>query len=179
MRTILALLAGAATFVGHGVQAAPTGQDPRLVAAYAKQMVTMCPTGPGGAPTQVAPDRVDLNADGRPDWVFDSSRSPCASANLMAKTYGSLVTIFLATPEGDAQPGFQRAAYGAHLERQAGKARLVLVLGGADCGGDKPESRCTKAVSWNAKEQRLELAPGQSSEQAASVSPHTPAIKAR
>ena len=144
---------GLAGLIAASAMAAPTGSTPKIVTAYAAQMAAMCP-----ASAPVAPDRADLNGDGRLDWVFDSNRQSCAATSSMAKTYGSLVTVFLATPQGDAAPAFQQAAFGAHLERIAGKTRLILTLAGVACGETKPEARCERAVSWAAGAKRFELA---------------------
>jgi hypothetical protein len=156
-RTLRMATAVAMGLVAVSAHAAPSDGTPKLVSAYAQQMVLMCPLAKGAAP--VAPDRADLNGDGLLDWVFDSSRQTCAATSSMAKTYGSLVTVFLATPQGDAQPAFQRAGFGAHMERVAGKARLIVTVAGSDCGEAKPEARCDRAVTWTATTKRLELAP--------------------
>jgi hypothetical protein len=138
-------------------QAAPDPTPP-LVTAYADQMSVTCATPGGTLAPRVSPDRADLNGDGLLDWVFDSSRLPCMATSSMAKQYGALVTVFLATPDGRATPAFQKAAHGAHLEKIAGKARLVLTLAGVSCDEAKSETRCDRALNWRPETRRFDLA---------------------
>lgn len=160
MRLIWIGAAGLAILLSASMSAAaPAIGTPPVVNSYAVQQAALCRNGPDGTTIPAAADRADLNSDGLLDWIFDASRQPCVAGNPMAKEYGALVTVFLATPEGDARPGLQMATHGARLERVAGKTRLILTLAGAECGEAQASTRCDRPVVWSAQEKRLNLLP--------------------
>lgn len=144
--------------LGLGLAAPAAAQDPpKLVAAYMAQLGQLCGPRPPGAPV-AAPDRADLNGDGRLDWIVDAGREPCPGRPKAVVAAGSPVTIFLNTAEGIAAPAFQTAAFGSRLQRTtAGNLAFWVTVGGADCGEAAAQARCERQVVWRPTARRFEL----------------------
>jgi hypothetical protein len=146
---------GLATFLYGQVAAA---QEPPLVAAFTRQLAEQCRPLPAGVAAPVIADRIDLDGDGRIDWVVDAARYPCPGRPALVQ--GGLVTVFRAMENGHAVPIFQRVGFGSRLQRNAAGEREVWVtLGGADCDAAEASARCERRLVWRQGEQRLDLAP--------------------
>lgn len=153
---VTAALAAAGLMAMAGGAAAQ--EMPHLVAAYARQLAEQCgPLLPGVSAPPIA-DRVDLNGDGRDDWVVDAGRYPCPGRPAVAKAAGDQVTVFMGAESGAAVPVLQKATFGSRLQRPEGQPPvLTLILGGSDCGVDDTEARCDRRVVWRKAEERFEL----------------------
>ncbi|MDZ4371893.1 MAG: hypothetical protein U1C74_10770 [Phenylobacterium sp.] len=133
-------------------------QEPPLVAAFTRQLAEQCGPLPTGVAAPVIADRIDLDGDGRIDWVVDAARYPCPGRPALAQ--GGLVTVFRAMENGHAVPIFQRAGFGSRLQRNnAGEREVWVTLGGADCDAAEASARCERRLVWRHGEQRPDLAP--------------------
>lgn len=141
------------------VHAEPQAITPAILNAYVAQVGAMCHRSEkGDALLTAVAQRADLNGDGIDDWVIDVGKA-CPTSTGPTREYGSQVTVFRGTKEGDAFPAFQQAAFASRLERVAGKTRLVLTLGGGSCGLPTAGARCDRVVVWTARTSRFDLAP--------------------
>ncbi|RPI13146.1 MAG: hypothetical protein EHM60_09910 [Lysobacterales bacterium] len=124
------------------------------------QVVSICADVGGKALTDQAVERVDLNADGKDDYVLDVGRIQCEGA---ASAYGDRakdVSVYLGDGAGGASKAWSGVAYGSRIEG----SKLWLGVSGAECG--KPpaqdfasESFCERPLAWNAAQRKLEFAP--------------------
>lgn len=155
----MAMRIGGLALLAWGAATAGWAQTPpKLVNAYAEQLVGMCRASAGSPSVQAALLRADLNADGRLDWIVDAGRYPCPGRPAVAVQAGAPVTVFLATEDGGAAPAFQRLAQAAQLQRAAsGEMRLWLTLGGGDCGEADLAARCERRLTWLPDSRRFEL----------------------
>lgn len=125
------------TSVAHAEVKPGTAGD--LVASYQVQLATLCGSSAG------TPQRLDLNSDGRPEWIFDG-------ACMRRDGRPGLVTIFTPDAKGRASPVFQQVAFDSNVERVNGKPKLVLTVDGSACGvGVAPDAKCTASVEWRSK----------------------------
>ena len=158
MKLRLVLASAFSVGAAASAQAAPAAHSPIILNAYVTQVGNLCHRSEkGDALLAAVAQRVDLNGDSVDDWVIDVGKA-CPPTG-PAGEYGSQVTVFKGTPEGDAFPAFQQAAFASRLERVGGKTRLVLTLSGASCGATSPTARCDRAVAWSAQANRFDLAP--------------------
>lgn len=146
--------------VAAGVAGQARAEEPALVAAYTRQLAERCGPLPAGAAAPNLVDRLDLNGDGKDEWVVDAARYPCPGRSAVATAAGAQVTVFKGVDGAVAVPAFQQAAFGARLQRTPeGAMALFITLGGRDCGADEAQSRCERRVLWRAGEGRFDLAP--------------------
>jgi hypothetical protein len=163
MRTATAVVAVVA-LVASSATASAAG--PKLPAAVANDLQTIAAdcTGVGGkALTQDAVKRVDLNGDGKEDYVLDVGSIICDGA---ASAYGDRakgITVYAGDGAGGAKSAFSGWVYGARIEGNGPQARLWLTVSGAECG-KKPaptfasESFCERPIAWNAAVRKFEFA---------------------
>jgi hypothetical protein len=139
-------------------------KTPAVVAADLAAIAADC-TGVGGkALTNDAIKRVDLNGDGKEDYVLDVGSIICEGA---ASAYGDRakgVTVYVGDGASGAQNAFSDWAYAIRIEGTEPAARLWLSVSGQQCGR-KPaadfasESFCERYIVWNAKAQKFDYAP--------------------
>lgn len=164
MRITMRVLAVAGSVLAYfaATQAAPT--LPVAVAKDLKENVTLCTDAGGKANTDAAVKRVDLNGDGREDYVLDVGSINCDGA---ASIYGDrekAVMVYVSDAAGGAKNAFTGMHYAVRLEGTGPAAKLWLTTSGADCG-KKPaadfasESFCERYIVWNAKTQKFDYAP--------------------
>jgi hypothetical protein len=135
-------------------------QEPALVAAYTRQLAERCGPLPAGAAAPSLVDRLDLNGDGKDEWVVDAGRYPCPGRSALATAAGAQVTVFKGIDGGVAVPAFQTAAFGSRLQRTPeGTVVLVITVGARDCAAEDAQARCERRLLWRATEGRFELAP--------------------
>lgn len=141
--------------LGLGLASSAAAEEPpKLVAAYVAQLGQQC----GAPPATAALERVDLNGDGRLDWIVDAGRYHCPGRSQAVAETGPPVTVFLVTEAGLAAPALQVAAFGSRLQRTpAGELTFWVTVGGAACGAAAPQMRCERRVVWRPAERRLEL----------------------
>lgn len=138
---------------------ARAAEAPPLVAAYVSQLAQQCGGKLSPSAALGLADRIDLNGDKLEDWIVDAGRVPCPTRSRDLASAGSQVTVFLARPDGQALPAFQRSAYGSNLERRPdGRYVLSMTLGASDCGFADAAMRCSRELVWLAGEQRFDLA---------------------
>jgi hypothetical protein len=159
MRVTHYVFAATGLLVALGVQ----GSEPRLPAAVAKDLESVaaqCTEAGGKAGTAAAVKRVDLNGDGKEDFVLDVGSINCQGA---ASIYGDRekgVSVYAGDGAGGAALAFSGVAYGTKVEG----SRLWLTVAGGDCG--KPpaadfasEAFCERPLAWNAAARKFEFAP--------------------
>lgn len=104
---------------------------------------------------------VDLNGDGRLDYVYDSGETVCAGGSDLGGSGGWLVTVFAGRPDSTAKEAFANGAVGARVIN----GRLYLGVGGANCGQNTrgrvraEYDNCIRPLQWNARKQVFEFAP--------------------
>jgi hypothetical protein len=107
---------------------------------------------------------VDLNGDGKDEYVLDVGSVSCDGA---ASIYGDRekgVTVYVGDGKGSAVAAFSDSAYGAKIEGSGTTAKLWLTVSGAQCG-KKPaadfasEAFCDRALAWNATTNKFDYAP--------------------
>lgn len=154
--TIAAIAGLAASLGAHA--AAPA--LPAAVRAELAAVASICTDVGGKALADAAVERVDLNADGKEDYVLDVGRIQCEGA---ASAYGDRakdVIVYVDDGAGNAAKAWSGVAYGSRIEG----SKLWLGVSGAECG--KPpakdfasESFCERPLAWNATQRKLEFAP--------------------
>lgn len=120
---------------------------------------------PGASPGLLS--SVDLNGDGRSDYVIDTGAFDCeGAASLFAGTGGS-VEVFIATAAGGATRAFEHGAAGVRVAQ--GKVWLAVSgpLCGQKTGDDTPRSEmqaCWRPLHWDAAHRKLDFAPPSSAQ---------------
>jgi hypothetical protein len=141
--------------------------DPNLPATVAKEMQALAEQcrEVGGKPlTENAVKRVDLNGDGKDDFVLDVGSMGCDGAPSIYGDRGKGVYVYAGDGAGGAALAFSDVVYGAKVEGTGAAAKLWLTVSGPQCG-KKParefasESFCERALTWNAKTGKFDLAP--------------------
>ena len=95
---------------------------------------------------------IDLDGDGKPDYIFDISKGCAASKALYCtETEGCLIDVFLSGTEMK-QIGLKVRSF--RSGKKAGKTALLLTVAGTACG--KSVSPCNRALVWNASDLVLE-----------------------
>jgi hypothetical protein len=137
--------------------------EPSLPAAVAKDLKSVadvCTEAGGKAKTADAVKRVDLNGDGKEDFVIDVGSVNCDGA---ASIYGDRekgVLVYVGDGAGGATQAFNDSAYGTKIEG----GKLWLSVAGQQCG-KKPaktfaeENFCERPIAWNAKAKKFDYAP--------------------
>lgn len=133
---------------------------PATVAKDLKAVADVCTEAGGKAKTADAVKRVDLNGDGKDDFVIDVGSINCDGA---ASVYGDRekgVLVYVGDGAGGATQAFNDSTYGAKIEG----GKLWLSVSGQQCG-KKPaktfaeESFCERPIAWNAKAKKFQYAP--------------------
>jgi hypothetical protein len=164
MRTATCVVAALGSLLYGPLSGAGPAKLPAVVAADLRDIAGEC-TGVGGkADTSQAVKRVDLNGDGKEDYVLDVGSIHCDGA---ASIYGDRakgVTVYAGDGAGGAQQAFSAMAYSVSLEGTGPLAKLWLTVSGQTCG-KKPaqdfasEAFCDRYLVWNAKVQKFDFAP--------------------
>jgi len=137
---------------------------PAVVAADLKEIASECTSAGGKVDTSQAVKRVDLNGDGKEDYVLDVGSIRCEG---FASLYGDReksVAVYAGDGAGNAKNAFNGMAFGATLEGTGPAAKLWLTVSGQTCG-KKPardfasESFCDRYLVWNANAQKFDFAP--------------------
>jgi hypothetical protein len=136
MRTTTLFVATGSMVACLNAFAAPP-KRPASVAADLKSIAEQCTDVGGKTRTDDAVQRVDLNGDGKEEYVLDVGSIQCDGA---------------------------ASVYGAKLEGTGASAKLWLTVSAEHCGKPMPknfasESFCDRAVAWNAKARMFEYAP--------------------
>jgi hypothetical protein len=152
-----AIALGAMGLAGH---AAAQAKLPPPVAADLKDATTLCSDAGGKPNAASAVKTVDLDADGKDDFVFYWGSIECDGA---ASIYGDrekTVTVYKGDGAGGAVAAFNDRVFDAKLEG----AKLWLTTSGAGCG--KPpaadfasESFCERPLVWDAQAKKFVYAP--------------------
>jgi len=161
MRPLNALPALLALALSNALAAPPL---PAPVRAVIDEMKAECRSSggkPGASPGLLS--QVDLNGDGRADYVIDAAAFECeGAASLFTGSGGSSVQVFAATADGSAAPVFEHGAMGSRVEQ----GELWLAVGGPLCGqkvtDTTPHSEmqaCWRPLRWNAGRRTLDFAP--------------------
>ena len=146
--------------------AKPTTQIklPTIVAASLKSLDDTCREVGGKPLTGDVVKRVDLNADGKEDFVVDVGSANCDGA---ASIYGDRekgVAVYVGDGMGNASEAFSDAVYGTTIEGTGPAAKLWLTVAAQRCG-KKPavdfasENFCDRALVWNAQTGKFDYAP--------------------
>jgi hypothetical protein len=140
------------------------GKLPTMVAADLKSLDDTCREVGGKPLNSDVVKRVDLNADGKEDFVVDVGSTNCDGA---ASVYGDRekgVAVYVGDGMGGATEAFSDLVYGATIEGNGPAAKLWLTVAGQRCG-KKPavdfasENFCDRALVWNAKTNQFEYTP--------------------
>ena len=163
MRNKIPVLIGVSTLACSFVFAASPPQAPAMVAKALQEWTTMCTDAGGKAHTDDAVKRVDLNGDGKEDYVLDVGSIHCDGA---ASIYGDrekAVYVFAGDGKGGArEPFVASGALRRPVEGTARPAKLWLAVTRRSCG--KPpaqdfasESFCDRPIAWNPAKQAFEF----------------------
>jgi hypothetical protein len=164
MRISTRILAAGATVACCTMATAAPPALPASVATALKEVAAVCTESGGKALTDDAVKRVDLNADGKEDYVLDVASINCDGA---ASVYGDRekgVMVYVGDGKGGAKQAFSDASYGMRIEGEGAAAKLWLTVSGEACGKKRAadfasESFCDRAIVWNAKTQAFDYAP--------------------
>lgn len=165
MRTATLLVAATGSlFLCCPVADAGPPQTPAVVATDLAAIAAEC-TGVGGkALTNYAIKRVDLNGDGKEDYVLDVGSIQCEGAASAYGDRGKDLAVYVGDGAGGARKAFSAWVYASTLEGTGPAARLWLTVSGEQCG-KKPaasfasESFCERYIQWNAKAGKFDFAP--------------------
>lgn len=159
MRSLTALLAALA--LSNALAAPPL---PAAVSRVVNTMNSDC-QGVGGRPgtSRGLVSAVDLNGDGRMDYVIYTGAFDCeGAASLFVGASGGSVEVFLSAADGSAASAFEHGVADMRLEQ----GRLWLAVGGPLCGRkvghDTPRSAmqaCWRPLQWDPGRRKLDFAP--------------------
>jgi len=143
------------------VQAADTTVPvPDLVQLDLESVSAECAAADGIPRTADAVKRIDLNGDGREDYVLDVGTIVCVGAASVYGDRAKAVRVYASAEGQSVRQVFEDWVFGAALRDGA----LWLTVSGAQCG--KPpapdfasESFCERPLVWNAKRDKMEYAP--------------------
>jgi len=163
MMSLLLALSVPLILAGHPSYAAPTKIAPAVV-AKARAMEAQCRARGGKIDHTSKPVAfIDVNRDGRPDYLFDENAVVCQGApDTFAAGDGPHVEVFIADATGDAQSVFRVPAKGMRIERAADGGIVKLMVAGTACDAKASASlapTCERTLVWNATTQKLGLAP--------------------
>ena len=159
--SIAAVTTRAATPPGNTT---PLIKLPTGVAASVKSRGDTCREVGGTPRTGDVVKHVDLNADGKEDFVVDVGSANCDGA---ASIYGDRekgVAVYVGDGMGGATEAFSDSVYGATIEGQGSAARLWLAVSAQRCG-EKPAvdfataNFCDRVLVWNAQTKQFDYAP--------------------
>lgn len=137
---------------------------PKHVARDLKDTATMCSAVGGKPNTDKAVRRVDLNNDGKEDFILDVGQIECDGN---ASIYGDrekAVTVYVSDGAGGDAVAFTHPVFGVKVEGSEASARIWVTVMARECG-KKPakdfasESFCERPLNWNAKEKKFSWAP--------------------
>lgn len=174
IRAILAILVVAAVGCSIAIVTAQAAEPaakpaaqaalPATVAADLKSVADVCSEVGGKPMTADAVRRVDLNGDGKEDFVLDVASINCDGA---ASIYGDRekgVTVYVGDGAGGAVVAFTDSVFGTKIEGTGPAAKVWLTVSGTQCG-KKPardfasESFCERPLAWNATTGKFDYAP--------------------
>lgn len=134
---------------------------PAVVATALAEIAAEC-SDVGGTPhTRDAVRRIDLNGDGREDYVLHTGWVMCENAVSVYGDRAKRLTIFAGDGQGGAAESFSDWTYDAQFEGDP--ATLWLVVAGDNCGQPPApdfasESFCQRAITWNSGSGRFDYA---------------------
>ena len=137
---------------------------PAIVAASVKSLDDTCREVGGKPLNSAVVKRVDLNADGKEDFVVDVGSANGVGA---ASIYGDRekgVSVYVGDGKGGATEAFSDIVYGVAIEGTGPAAKLWLTVSAQLCG-KKPaadfatENFCDRALVWNAQTRKFDFAP--------------------
>jgi len=168
MLVVCAVCYSSAAAITHAATppAKPTMQAklPTIVAASLKSLDDTCREVGGKPLTSDVVKRVDLNADGKEDFVVDVGSANCDGA---ASIYGDRekgVAVYVGDGMGNATEAFSDSVYGVTIEGAGPAAKLWLTVSAQRCG-KKPavdfatENFCDRALIWNVQTMKFQYAP--------------------
>ena len=171
MRPNLLLCAACCAIAGPLVHAATPPEKPAdrtrlpaIVAAGVKYLDDTCREVGGKPLNSAVVKRVDLNGDGKADFVLDVGAANCEGA---ASIYGDrekAVAVYIDDGKGGATEAFSDSVYGVAIEGTGPSATLWLTVTAQQCGR-KPavdfasENFCDRALVWDAKAGKFQYAP--------------------
>lgn len=137
---------------------------PAAVATALEAWADECAGVDGKPETANAVKRIDLNGDGREDFVLFTGWIHCVGA---ASIYGDReksLTVFVEDDQGGVQPAFSDWVYDVTIEGTGTDRKLWLSTIAERCG--KPpakdfasENFCDRAIIWRAEKKAFEYAP--------------------
>lgn len=159
----LALVAGESRAQGQAQKKLPQAVQKELA-----EMLKTCRDA-GGKPMK-SPELLvvaELTGDGLPDFVINQGAFNCeGAASLYSGSGGSQMSVYVGTPDGQAQQAFSTGSFDVKVDKTARPATLQVVVGGALCGqritASMPRSAyksCWRPVQWNAKARKMDFAP--------------------
>ena len=100
--------------------------------------------------------RLDLNGDGRPDFIVDLDKAPCVGIeSLFCGTGGCTLVILASRPDGTLAKVLDRNVHRYRVLGDKGPRRIRFDLHGSLCGKVGPEP-CSKARTITAEPISLE-----------------------
>lgn len=143
---------------------AGTPKLPAVVAKDLADIAAQCSEVGGKPQTGDAVKSVDLNGDGKEDFVLDVGAISCDGAPSIYGDREKLVTVFVGDGAGGASTAFSDLVFYSKIEGTGTAARLWLGVSGQQCG--KPpakdfanENFCDRAIVWNAGTKKFDYAP--------------------
>jgi hypothetical protein len=171
MRPTLPVIATIFSIAATATHAAPSPDKPpaptrlpAVVAASVKSLDDTCREVGGKPLNGDVVKRVDLNGDGKVDFVVDAGSANCDGA---ASIYGDrekYVAIYVGDGAGGATEAFSDSVYGVTIEGTGPAAKLWLTVSAQGCGR-KPAADfasgnfCDRALVWDAKTRKFGYAP--------------------
>lgn len=140
------------------------GKLPTVVAASLKSLDDTCREVGGKPLNSDVVKRVDLNADGKGDFVVDVGSAKCDGA---ASIYGDRekgVAVYVGDGMGGATETFSDSVYGVTIEGDGLAAKLWATVSAQRCGKEPAadfatENFCYRALVWNAQTKQFQYAP--------------------
>ena len=164
MRKLLALVMMVGPAVAPSPGAAAGAALPTIVTKALESVAAQCSEVGGKPSTANAVKRVDLNGDGKEDFVLDVGAVDCDGAASIYGDRGKSVVVYVGDGAGGAVEAFNEAVYGVKIEGTGPAAKLWLGVSGSQCG--KPpapdfahENFCDRALVWNAATRKFDYAP--------------------
>ena len=137
---------------------------PAIVAKDLNEAASQCSDVGGKPNTSKAVTRLDLNADGKEDYLFQVGMIQCEDAWSVYGDRAKGVSVYVGDGKGGAKPAYTAWVYGAEVKGTGPAAKLWVTVTAEMCG--KPpapdfasENFCDRALDWNPARQEFDYAP--------------------
>ena len=151
------LMIGCTSQTVSGVTPGPIAQNlPEQVQREIAELNSRCQaTGGQVRPTASFLTEVDVNGDGRVDYIVDGAQLGC-TRKIWANN-GAPLAVFVSQGGNAVLPPFRQLTSGVNIERGTKPARVDVRVSDALCNGDGKREVCTRSLVWDSQRKSMGL----------------------